>query len=152
MEKSSNEELSETAITAWAQLLRSSQNLLANIEAELKSKKMPPLSWYDALLELRNQKTNRLRPFELQKRMLLTQYNMSRLIDRMARDGFIECLDCNEDKRGKIVHITQSGRALLRKMWLIYRLAIINGFASKLDESEIDKLSEILLKITVTED
>jgi len=151
MNKSLNEELSENAITAWARLLRSSQSLLGNVEIELKTNKLPPLSWYDALLELRQQKVNGLRPFELQKRMLLTQYNMSRLIDRMAREGYIERLHCNEDKRGQIICITKSGRALLRKMWPIYRSVITKQFANRLDENEIDTLAQILLKIIVTD-
>ena len=152
MNKLLHEELSENAITAWARLLRSSQDLLNNVEIELKANKLPPLSWYDALLELRQHGTDGLRPFELQKRMLLTQYNMSRLIDRIANEGYVERLHCNEDKRGQVIHITKSGRALLRKMWPIYKSVITTQFASKLDESEINKLAQILLKVIVNDD
>ncbi|MBL1278306.1 MAG: MarR family transcriptional regulator [Ectothiorhodospiraceae bacterium] len=152
MDKSLNEVLSENAITAWARFLRSSQSLLNRVEIELKANKLPPLSWYDALLELREHRTDGLRPFELQKSMLLTQYNMSRLIDRMENEGYVERLHCREDKRGHVIHITKSGRSLLKKMWPIYKSVITTQFASKLDQDEINKLAQISLKIIVNND
>ena len=44
--------LDETTLTAWARLVRAQQVLLEWVEVELKKAGLPPLRWYDVLLEL----------------------------------------------------------------------------------------------------
>ena len=46
----------------WMRLMRASRTTLAAIEAALKGAGLPPLSWYDALLELRRAGVGGLRP------------------------------------------------------------------------------------------
>ncbi len=137
---------SDTAVTAWARLLRTSQTLLAKVEHGLKQEGLPPLVWYDVLLELQGEKTG-LRQFELQERMLLTQYNLSRLLDRIAAAGHLDRRPCPEDGRGQIYRITPSGRALLRKMWPVYRGLISEHFAEHLSESDCRSLARLLSKL-----
>src|SRR5919199_1172387 len=90
---------SEAAVQAWARLVRVSGSLLDAVEAELKAAGFPPLAWYDALLELDPAPDGRLRPFELERHMLLAQYSTSRLVDRLERAGFVERLQCPADGR-----------------------------------------------------
>src|SRR3954463_14379525 len=97
---------SEAAIQAWARLVRVSGALLDAVEAELKTAGFPALSWYDALLELDRAPEGRLRPFELERHMLLPQYSTSRLVDRLEKAGFVERLGCPDDRRGRHVSIT----------------------------------------------
>ena len=47
------------------------------VEARLKAADLPPLGWYDVLLELEKAGEAGLRPFELQARLLLPQYGVS---------------------------------------------------------------------------
>src|SRR5215813_5877753 len=115
---------SEVAVTAWARLVRAEQTVLGKIEAALKAADLPPLAWYDVLLELGRAENGRLRPLELERRTLLTQYNASRLIDRMEKAGLVERLPHPEDGRGQLVAITAEGRALQKRIWRIYGPAI----------------------------
>ena len=136
--------LSDDAVTAWARLVRVSQAVLTRVEADLKAAGVPPLAWYDALLELDRVKPDGLRPYQLQERMLLAQYNLSRLTDRLKSAGFIVREDCVDDGRGQVLHITEDGRQLLKSMWPIYRRAIATHFGTKLDGLETVKLAQIL--------
>ena len=131
-------------IDIWAAFMRVSQAVLAAIEADLKAAGFPPLGWYDALLELRRVAPEGLRQFELQDRMLLAQYNMSRLVDRLVRSGFARRQRCPEDGRGQVIHLTEKGRALIDGMWPAYRAAIEKHFSSRLDDTQADALSEVL--------
>ncbi len=140
-------ELSDDAITAWARLVRVSQALLSKVEADLKAAGFPPLAWYDALLELKRSGPDGLRPYQLQERMLLAQYNLSRLTDRLSRAGYVERRDCPEDARGQILTITRDGRALLRRMWPGYRAAIAAHFAGRLAPDEAAALGRLLGKL-----
>ena len=78
----------ETEIAAWARLMKASTKLLAQVERDLKEAGLPPLAWYDALLELYRARPDGLRPGDLQQEMLLPQYNVSRLVDRLEASGY----------------------------------------------------------------
>lgn len=138
----------ESAISAWARLAIAGQSVLAAVEQDMKRGSFPPLSWYDALLELSREADGRLRPYELERRMLLAQYHMSRLIDRLAKAGYVERLPCEEDGRGQIIVITAAGRSLLRDMWPAYAQSITTRFARHFSEAEHDMLAGLLGRLT----
>lgn len=138
---------SEEAVTAWARLVRAQQTVLGRIEAALKAAELPPLSWYDVLLELGRAEDGRLRPLELERRTLLAQYNASRLIDRMEKAGLVERLPHPEDGRGQLVAITAEGRALQKRMWKVYGPAIAAHVGDKLSRTEASDLVRLLKKL-----
>ena len=139
--------LSDDAVAAWARLVRVSQSLLSAVDADLKAQGLPSLIWYDALLELKRAGSRGLRPFELQQEMLLAQYNLSRLSDRLVKAGYAERLPCDDDGRGFVLRITAPGRNLLKKMWPVYRTVLRRRFADKLDDGEVKALAAILGKL-----
>src|SRR3954469_20503454 len=107
---------SQTAIRAWARLMKAQRLALDSVERELKAVGLPPLVWYDVLLEVERSGGKGLRPFELERAMLLPQYNLSRLIDRIEGAGYLERRACEDDGRGQIIVITERGKAIRRKM------------------------------------
>src|SRR5258705_551228 len=131
---------SDAVVRAWARLIRAQQAVLAAVEAELKAAGFPPLGWYDVLLELMR-KDAALRPFALEQELLLAQYNLSRLLDRLEKAGYIERRPCPDDGRGQIVAITASGRALIKRMWPTYRAAIGRHVGAKLSEDKAAPLA-----------
>src|SRR4051794_31748366 len=88
---------SEAVIGAWTRLVKSARLVLGAVEAELKAAGFPPLGWYDALLELSREKVDGLRPFVLEERLLLAQYNLSRVLDRIEEAGYVERLPHPDD-------------------------------------------------------
>lgn len=137
-------EPSKTAIRAWARLMRAQQAALSQIEKALKAAGLPPLAWYDVLLELDRIGDRGLRPFELEREMLMPQYSLSRLLDRMEAAGHIARQPCEEDGRGLIVAITPSGKDLRRRMWPTYAAAIDSAVAARLTEDEASVLDNLL--------
>ena len=140
-------EPSDETVTAWARLIRAGQTVLEEIEAELKTAGLPPLAWYDVLLELARAEAGRLRPLELERRTLLAQYNASRLIDRMEKVDLVERLPHPEDGRGQLVAITAEGRALQKRIWKIYGPAIERHVGAKLSRNEATELARLLKKL-----
>lgn len=141
------EKPSETAVTAWARLLRAQQVLLERVEADLKRADLPPLEWYDVLLELKREDAGRLRQFELGGKVLLSKYNLSRLLDRLEEAGLVKRHPCEEDARGTDVTITAAGRALQKKMWPVYQQAIAQHFARHLSVPETEQLAEFMARL-----
>ena len=133
---------------AWINLMRAQQRVLAMIERDFKAAGLPGLGWYDVLWELSRADGGRLRPFEIEERTLLAQYNLSRLIDRMVAAGLVKKATCPEDKRGHLLTLTEAGRKQRKATWPVYAKAVNKHLAEKLSEAETEKLGVLLRKLT----
>lgn len=141
-------ELDPQTTKVWISLLSASRALLDSIEAELKKKELPRLSWYDALLEIEKAGDEGIRPYELKDRLLLPQYGTSRLLDRIAKAGLITREGAENDGRGQIIRLTQSGRETRKAMWPIYASILVGSIESKLSKSEAIQLEQLLNRLS----
>jgi DNA-binding MarR family transcriptional regulator len=132
---------------AWARLLRVQQRLTTAVERDLKQADALPLDWYDALLELERAPDGRLSPGELESNMLIAQYSLSRLVDRLERDGLIRRLPHPEDGRRQLLEITARGRKRRAASWPAYAEAVNRHAGGRLDESELQALQGLLEKL-----
>jgi DNA-binding MarR family transcriptional regulator len=138
---------SEDVVRAWTRLLRAQQIALSRVQDALRNAGLPPLAWYDVMLELDRAGEPGLRPFELEKAMLLPQYGLSRLLDRIAEAGYIDRQPCDEDGRGQRIVLTKSGREMRRRIWPVYASAINAAVGAPLSEKEAARLAELLGKL-----
>jgi len=136
-----------SAITAWARLIRAQRTALEAVEADLKKSGYPPLVWYDVLLELERSAAGSLRHGALNAELLLPKHNLSRLIDRMEKQGLVNRDACKSDKRGSFVCISKKGRKLRQDMWPTYEAAIAQHFANRFSLAEAKRLAELLARI-----
>ena len=139
--------VSAAAVRAWVRLTRAQQAVQSSVERALKAEALPPLPWYDVLLELTRPEDGRLRPFEIEERTMLAQYNLSRLLDRLERDGLVRRDAFDPDGRGRWVVITPKGRETQARMWQVYSRALQESVASRLDDAEADRLTALLAKL-----
>jgi len=139
---------SEAVVAAWARLIRAREALVAAVEGDLKAAHLPPLAWYDVLLELSRAEQGRLRPFEIEKETLLAQYNLSRLLDRLEKEGLIRREPCEDDARGQWVGITEKGRAAQARTWKVYARSIQRHIGEKLDDKSAAALAALLGRLT----
>jgi DNA-binding MarR family transcriptional regulator len=58
---------------------------------------------------------------DLSRRMIVTAGNITRLVDRLQREGFIERQSLKGDRRVKTLMITAKGSKLLDRVWPVYR-------------------------------
>lgn len=132
---------------AWSKLIRVEQTLLNTMEDVLKEADLPPLSWYDVLLELSREDDNILKLKDLESSLLLPQYNLSRLLDRMVKDDLIQRETDPLDKRGKIISLTPKGMQVQKNIWAVYGPALQNHVGSKLSEADAQHLIGLLKKL-----
>lgn len=130
----------------WTRLVRAATAVQARIETALKAQGLPPLGWYDALWEVERAGTEGLRQFELQQRLLLPQYGLSRLLARIAEAGLIARAPCPVDGRGQILTITAEGRHVRAAMWPVYAAAMEEAVGGKLTEAEAVLLAGLLAR------
>ncbi|RRI06888.1 MarR family transcriptional regulator [Mesorhizobium tamadayense] len=135
---------SPETIKAWGRLMRVSRQLVEKTEDTLKTSGLPPLAWYDVLHELAEAGEGGLRPFELIDRVLLAQYNVSRLLARLEADGLVEKLPVSDDGRGQTVRITPAGRETRRRIWAVYGASIADLMGDRLSAKELETLAALL--------
>ena len=129
---------------AWISLIRVQQVLLTKVERSLKAANLPPLSWYDVLLELSRDSDAGLRQYEIGDRVLLNKHNLSRLIDRLEQEGLLKRQICETDGRGNVIKITKKGMQLKSEMWRVYAKAIQELMGEPLTVSQTRSLVEIM--------
>lgn len=139
-----NEKRAKKAETAWVLLLRSQQMLVNAVETKLKNAGLPPLSWYDVLLELDREPGVALRQYEIGERVLLNKHNLSRLIDRLESQALVKRGSCDTDGRGNVIKITEKGIKTRKEMWPVYEQAIQELVAAPLTTKQIDDLTHIM--------
>jgi DNA-binding MarR family transcriptional regulator len=137
----------DKVLQVWVRLIRAHDKILRKVEAAVKAKGMPPIAWYDVLLELSRGGGRKLRPVELEKELLVAQYNLSRLLDRMEKAGLVERTVCQGDGRGQMIALTPAGRAMQKRVWPVYRDAIEAHVAPDLAERELEQLAKLLSSI-----
>ena len=138
---------SEPVTRAWTGLLRAHTHTLRQVEAALKAAGLPPLAWYDALLELDRVGKTGLRPIALEQHLLLPQYGLSRLLDRIVRAGYVERRPVPGDGRGQLLVITRAGRGLRKRMWRVYAKAINAAVGTHLSDRQAAILAGLLARL-----
>ena len=127
--------------------MRAREFVLGAIEADLKAADVVPLAWYDVLLELTREKVGRLRPADIEQKILLPQYSLSRLIDRLEKEGLVTRAPHEDDARGQWVVITERGRTAQARTWKVYAKSIQRHVGDKLDEKGAATLAELLERL-----
>ncbi|SHK37680.1 DNA-binding transcriptional regulator, MarR family [Anaerocolumna jejuensis DSM 15929] len=88
-----------------------------------------------------------LRICDIIEKILATGGNMTVVIDNLAKDGLVQqCMD-PQDKRVKLIRITEKGKSLMDDLMPRY-LDNINSIFKDLSEAEKQNLREILIKLS----
>lgn len=134
-------------IATWIALANANRVVLEGIEDALKAAGLPRLDWYDALLEIEKAGVAGIRPFDLKERLLLPQYGISRLLDRMAKAGLVDRQGVENDGRGQIVRLTPEGRSVRRAMWPVYAERLTRSVEASISQEEASDLARLLNKL-----
>src|SRR3954468_3317308 len=106
-------ELAAAELGAWRGMLRVHSALVKALDAELLAGHDLPLTSYEVLINLQAAPRRRRRMAELADGVLLSRSGMTRLVDRLERDGLIERDPCTDDGRGTYAVLTDKGEVLL---------------------------------------
>lgn len=109
---------------AWLNLIQLVANVESNLAAFLQTRHGLGLSEYRALEALARAPKSELRMQELATHLRLNQSSVSRLVERLERDGLTVRDLCPADKRGVYTVITKEGRARLKRAQPDYERAL----------------------------
>ena len=109
-----------------------------------------PLGSYDVLVQLAEAPNNRLRMSDLAEAVLLSRSGLSRLVDRLQKDGLVQREPDPLDARGLYTVLTEKGRATLRDAALVHLAGVSRLVIDRLSEADLRQLSELMTKLDPT--
>ena len=101
--------LDQLELGAWRGFLRTHAALSRELDAELTAAHGLPLSAYEVLLFLADSPDGQMRMSDLADSVLLSRSGLTRLVDRLERDGLVQRRACPGDARGMNAVITDPG-------------------------------------------
>ena len=101
-----------------------------------------PLTSYEVLIQLADAPDHRMRMCDLADSVLLSRSGMSRLVDRLERDGLLCRAACTNDARGAFACVTQAGLELLEQARPTHVAGIRRRFLAQFSEDELGLFGE----------
>jgi DNA-binding MarR family transcriptional regulator len=132
--------LTPRELAAWRGMLRTHRDVVSRLDAELESAHGLPLSSYEVLMYLADA-GGRLRLGDLADRLLLSRSGLTRLIDRLVKQGLVERERCADDARGYFAVLTSAGRRKLAKARPHHLAGVREHFLTHLDAEDMDALA-----------
>lgn len=139
--------LDPRALASWRVFLRAHAVITRRLEAELLEEQRLPLASYDVLVQLVDAPGHRLRMTELASAVLLSRSGLSRLVDRLQRQGLVSRQAATEDGRGMYAVLLTAGLDRLRAAAPTHLRGVGEHMTSKFTDAELDGLRALLERL-----
>jgi DNA-binding MarR family transcriptional regulator len=137
----------DLAERAWRGLLRTRACVAKRVDSELERAHGLPMSSYEVLHHLAQAHRGRLRMRDLAEHVQLSRSGLTRLVDRLERDGLLDRCSCNHDARGAYACLTDAGRELLQEARRTQLAVVREHFISRFSSRELEEMAEMWERI-----
>jgi len=134
--------LTAQELAAWRGMLRVQAALLRQMDAELAAAHGLPLRSYEVLLRLEDAAGHRRRMTELCRDVVLSASGVSRLVDRLEKDGYVRRERCAYDGRGFFAVLTPSGERRLQEARATHLAGVRRLFLERLQAADLVQLAQ----------
>ena len=134
-------------LSAWRGLLRAHACLAKRLDAELEQAHRLPMTSYEVLNHLNESSGGRMRMCDLAEQAQLSRSGLTRLVDRLERDGLLERCSCDHDARGSYACLTPAGRERLQDARVTHLAVVREQFFSHFGEAELTMLAAMWQRI-----
>jgi DNA-binding MarR family transcriptional regulator len=128
-------------------MLRVHAAITKELDAELAATHDLPLSSYEVLMTLDSQPDGSLRMSDLAEAVLLSRSGLTRMVDRLVRDGYVNRRPCPGDARGQLAVITPAGRKALAAARATHLDGVHRRFLSCLSPAEQSQLAGLWARL-----
>jgi len=139
--------LNDDEIRAWGGFLRTHARIVRELDDELRAAHDMPLGTFDVLINLAAAPDEMLRMRDLADAVVLSRSGLTRLVDRLVREGLVERRRCGEDARGAWAVLTPEGQHALAEASPTHIDGVRRRFLSSLDGLEQARLGDLWDKL-----
>jgi len=133
---------------AWHAFIHAHARVVRLLEAELDSEQGLTLPAYEVLAHLSEAPDGRLRMSDLASFAVLTPSGLTRLVDKLVRDGLVERLRCEGDARVVYASVTQQGRDRLACAYPTHLRGVRQHLVDRLDADQLEAIAAALGPLT----
>lgn len=145
----SSQVLSEQSLGAqtFVTLLRAHAAATRRLNAQLNAAHGLTISDFEVMLRLARAPDRRLRRVDLAEQVFLTASGITRLLDGLERNGYVERASCSSDRRVVYAVLTDAGLAKLREAGSSHFGQVEALFGGRYDDSELIELTALLARL-----
>ena len=134
-------------VTAWMNLQQVNRVLEDVLELRVREAADLSLPEYEALFRLRIASGHPLQMSEMAAQLINSPSGMTRIADRLEKDGLIERETPPDNRRVVLVKLTDRGRKVLAQADQAFRNALDESFSSHLSDAELADLRGLMRKL-----
>jgi MarR family transcriptional regulator, 2-MHQ and catechol-resistance regulon repressor len=134
-------------VRAFVALLQSHSAATRCFSRRLQDDHGLSLSEYEVLLRLARAPDRRLKRVELVERVLLTPSGITRLLDRLEREGLVCRAGCSTDARVTYAVLTDAGMAKVEVASDSHLAQLQSAFGGAFSPAELCRLAELLARV-----
>jgi DNA-binding MarR family transcriptional regulator len=139
--------LADAAVEAFVGLLKGHAGTTRELSADLSANHGLTINDYECLLLLSRAENQSLRRIDIASRLLLTASGVTRMLDGLEREGYVEKGSCASDARVTYAVLTDRGRDKLEQASCSHVAAIRALFEQRFSPEEIATLTELLSRL-----
>ena len=139
--------LSLGELRAWRGLLRAHACLAKRLDAELERAHRLPMTSYEVLQHLQEASDGRMRMCDLAEQAQLSRSGLTRMVDRLEREGLLERCSCDHDARGSFACLTDVGRERVGEARVTHLAVVREQFFSRFSDAELSLLADMCQRV-----
>jgi DNA-binding MarR family transcriptional regulator len=136
--------VAEPNLEAWISFLRAHSSLTRELSGRLEAAHGLTLNDYDCMVQLAYAPERSLRRVDLARSVLLSPSGITRLLDGLEREGWVEKRSCESDARVTYAHMTDAGLAKFKAARKTHLADIEETFGSRFTADELAAVSSLL--------
>ena len=132
------------AVEAWIHLLRGQSAATRAVNAQLVADHGLTINDYEALLRLSQAENRGMRRVDLADELILTASGVTRLLDGLEKEGWVDRAACASDRRVTYAVLTDEGYAKLREASKTHVADLRTFFETRYSAEELESLASLL--------
>ncbi len=129
---------------AWVNLVRGHSAAVGAINARLVADHGLTINDYECLLMLARAEDRRMRRVDLAEQLILTASGVTRLLDGLEKEGWVDRASCASDRRVVYAVLTEEGLAKLREASDSHVTDLRTYFETRYSSEELEQLALLL--------
>ena len=135
-------------MAAWHAFIRSHARVVRLLEAELEAEQGLTLPAYEVLAHLSEAADRRLRMSDLAAMSVVTPSGLTRVVDRLVREGLVERQRCAADARVVYASLTDAGVERIRAAYPTHLRGVRRHLIDRLSPLQLRAIRDALEPLT----
>jgi DNA-binding MarR family transcriptional regulator len=140
--------LDREEMAAWHAFIRAHARVVRLLESELEAEQGLSLPAYEVLAHLSEAPENRLRMSDLAAVSVLTPSGLTRVVDRLVREGYVERARCEADARVVYAVVTEAGVARVQQAYPTHLSGVRRHLVDRLSAAQLAAIRDALEPLT----